>query len=217
TLARMIVGLLEPDSGEIMYQGQNIGKISKRKFRQLRPQIQLIQQNPFGSLDPEMKIFDLLSEGIRTHHIQTDGLSIREYLTAILEDCGLQEEFLDRYPHEFSGGQLQRLAIARAIALRPAIVIADEIVSALDVSVQGQILDLLVRLKNERGMSVIFISHDLCVVRSISDKIMVMKDGEIVDSGSTEYIFEQSGCPYTQALKDAIVPSPYDPQGNIIT
>lgn len=209
TLAKMIVGLLEPDSGEIMYRGKNIGKMSKRKFRQLRPQIQLIQQNPFGSLDPEMKIFDLLSEGIRIHHIRTDGLSVREYLTDILKDCGLQEEFLDRYPHEFSGGQLQRLAIARAIALRPAIVIADEIVSALDVSVQGQILELLMRLKNERGMSVIFISHDLCVVRSISDKIIVMKDGKIIDSGSTEYIFDQSNCSYTLALKDAIVPSPY--------
>lgn len=209
TLAKMIVGLLEPDSGKIMYQGQNIGKMGKREFRKLRPQIQLIQQNPFGCLDPEMKISDLLTEGIRTHHIQTDRLSIREYLIGILKDCGLAEEFLDRYPHEFSGGQLQRLAIARAIALRPQIVIADEIVSALDVSIQGQILDLLIRLKNERNMSVIFISHDLHVVRRISDRIMVMKDGNIVDSGSTEYIFEQSKHPYTTALKDAIVPSPY--------
>lgn len=210
TLAKMMVKLLEPDDGEIYYRDRLVSSMQIGEFRRIRPKVQLIQQNPFNSLDPEMKIFDILSEGIRVHHIPTDGRSIREYLTKILEDCGLQEEYLQRYPHEFSGGQLQRIAIARAIALRPEIVIADEIVSALDVSVQGQIMELLMRLKNERGMSVIFISHDLCVVRSISDRILVMKDGEIVDSGSTEYIFEKSECPYTLALKDAIVPSPYN-------
>lgn len=209
TLAKMIVKLLKPNAGEIYFEGQNILDMKEKKFRCLRPYIQLIGQNPFGSMDPRKRLIDTLSEGIRCHHISTNGKSLRGYLEEILRSCELQPEFLDRYPCEFSGGQLQRLAIARALALRPRVLVADEIVSALDVSVQGQILELLMKQKTERDMSLIFITHDLSVVRKISDRILVMKDGKILDEGNPEYIFEKSECLYTKKLKEAMITFPY--------
>lgn len=209
TLAKMIIKLLEPDEGHILYQGKDINTISEKQFRKMRPQIQLIQQNPFNCMDPHMKIEKILAEGIKAHEIETGNCSIREYLVQILKRCGLKEDYLDRYPDEFSGGQLQRLAIARAIALKPKVLIADEIVSALDISIQGQILNLLKSLQEEEKLSIIFISHDLCVIRKISDRIIVMKEGEIVDQGEPEYIFEESKCSYTMMLREAIISFPY--------
>lgn len=209
TLAKLIVRLLWPDAGEILFEGENMGNMTAEQFRRIRPQLQLIQQNPFNCMDPRMKIKTILSEGVKAHQISTEGLSMREYLMQMLKSCDLEEEYLERYPNEFSGGQLQRLAIARAMLLKPRVIIADEIVSALDISVQSQILNLLLKLKEERKLSVIFITHDLCVVKKIADRILVMKDGMIVDSGNGMHIFETSQCDYTRELREAIVPFPY--------
>ena len=209
TTAELIVKLLPCDSGEIYVGGQEITSLPERQFRRLRPGIQMIQQNPFGSFDPGCSIFESLSEGLLAHQMVPDKNAARAYLKEILEACELKELYLDRYPHELSGGQLQRLSIARAVALKPQIVIADEIVSALDISAQSQVLDLLLTLKKEQQLSLLFITHDLAVARHMSDRILVMKQGKIVDEGDCSYIFSGSGHPYTSVLREAMVQFPF--------
>lgn len=205
TLAKMIVNLLKPDSGDIFFKDQNISRLSGSRLRHLRPKLQLIQQNPFGCFNPKRKMLGSLLEGVLEHGIASNKKEGTEYVTEVIEKCGMKKEHLYRYPHEFSGGQLQRLAIARAILLKPELVIADEIVSALDVSVQNQILELLMDLKKARNMSVIFISHDLAVIRKVSNRIIVMNNGKVVDDGTPDYIFERSGCTFTKTLRDSVV------------
>lgn len=209
TTGKMLVRLEDCDSGEIIFDGKNILEIDKGEFRKMRPDIQLIFQNPFSCLNPKKKIRDILSEAVVEHNILDDKSKLEEYMVGILEECGLLREHLDRYPSEFSGGQLQRIAIARAIALNPKLIIADEVVSALDVAVQEQILELFDKLKRDRKMSMIFISHDLAVIRRISDYILVMQGGKIIEEGCYDDIFISPKQEFTKELIASIIPFNY--------
>ncbi|MDY2737601.1 ABC transporter ATP-binding protein [Intestinibacter sp.] len=209
TTGKMIVRLEDCDSGDIIFDGKDILEISKNEFRKMRPNIQLIFQNPFSCLNPKKKIRDILSEAIIEHNILEDKSNLDKYIEHILDECGLLKEHLDRYPTEFSGGQLQRIAIARAISLNPKLIIADEVVSALDVAVQEQILELFDKLKKDRKMGLIFISHDLAVIRKISDYIIVMQNGKIIEEGCYNTIFTEPKHEFTKELISSIVPFPY--------
>lgn len=203
TLGRTIMKLVRSTSGSIELNGQEIAKKREREIKKLRPQFQMIFQDPYASLNPRMTVFDSLAEPLLAH-----GLASRSSVTAqvseLMETVGLAPRFMKKYPHEFSGGQRQRIAIARALALKPRLLIADEPVSALDVSIQAQILNLLSQLKKKLDLSMIFISHDLSVIRYISDRVAVMYLGKIVETGTTEEIFKNPQHPYTQALLSAI-------------
>jgi peptide/nickel transport system ATP-binding protein len=203
TLARILVRLIPADSGNISFNGVDILKMSPRDFVKLRPKLQMVSQNPFNSLNPRLKVINSLSDGLRAHGI--GGGETRRLLEKIFADCELDSAYLYRYPSELSGGQLQRIAIARALSFDPELLIADEIVSALDIHIQSQIIDLLARLKNRRNLSMVFISHDLAAVGSISDSVLVMREGRIVDSGETGYVFKESRCPYTKELVNSTV------------
>ena len=209
TISKIIIRLLKPDAGQVLFDGRDIWSFRESQFRSQRTHIQMITQNPFSGFDPSMKLERQLSEGLREHNTDRNGLSMHGYLTEIIEECGLQEEHLKRYPYELSGGQLQRMAIARAVAVKPRILIADEVISALDVPLQSKILELLMRLKNTFQLGILFITHDLAVVRQIADRIIVMKDGRIVDEGGRDYIFRESGNPFTVRLREAMMDFPY--------
>ncbi len=209
TLGKMIVRLEDNDGGNIIFDNKEILKMNLREFRKIRPDIQLIFQNPFNCLNPKMKIRDILSGAVIEHKILNNKKEIDKYIEDIMDECGLLKEHLDRYPREFSGGQLQRIAIARAIALNPKLIIADEVVSALDVSVQEQILALFERLKEKRKMSLIFISHDLAVIRKIADYIIVMKKGKIIEKGNLQKIFTNTEHEFTKELISSLVCFPY--------
>jgi oligopeptide/dipeptide ABC transporter ATP-binding protein len=208
TAGASILRLIEPSGGEVFFGGRDITKLKAEDLRRQRRDMQLIFQNPYSSLNPRMKVRALLAEPLRVHFRLSEG-EIREKTAEILALVGLTEDQLDRYPHQFSGGQKQRISIARALVSRPRFVIADEPVSALDVSIQAQILNLLMRLREEMKLSLIFISHDLNVVRHISDRIAVMYLGLIMEQGDTEEIYRNPLHPYTRALLSA-VPS-HDP------
>lgn len=208
TLGRSIIGLEKVISGNIYFKEIDLIKASKDTRREFCKNIQLIFQDPFSSLNPRMTIFDILTEGLLEHNMIE--VSPEEDAIALLEEVGLNKEALYRYPHEFSGGQRQRISIARAISLKPDLIICDESVSALDVSVQAQVLNLLMDLRDKFGMSYLFISHDLSVIRQISHKIAVMYLGKIVEFGDTDAIIENPQHPYTQALISA-VPIPGKP------
>jgi oligopeptide/dipeptide ABC transporter ATP-binding protein len=208
TAGASILRLIEPSGGEVFFGGMDITKLSAEEMRLRRRDMQLIFQNPYSSLNPRMNVRTLLSEPLRVHFRLSEG-EIREKTEEILALVGLARDQLDRYPHQFSGGQKQRISIARALVSRPRFVIADEPVSALDVSIQAQILNLLMRLREEMKLSLIFISHDLNVVRHISDRIAVMYLGLIMEQGNTEEIYRNPLHPYTRALLSA-VPS-HDP------
>ena len=208
TLGRTILKLYESDGGEIYFNGLDITKYKKSQMRKLRTYIQLIFQDPYSSLPPRMTVGSIISEAVRVHRIVPKE-SIREYVYDIMAKCGLQPQYYDRYPHEFSGGQRQRICIARALAVQPKLVICDEPVSALDVSIQAQIINLLKELQNTMGLTYVFISHDLSVVKYITDKILVMYLGNTMELGETNEIFQNPLHPYTQALFSAVpVPDP---------
>lgn len=206
TVARLILKLLPATSGKVIYDGKDIIPMKERNCRFVRQQMQMIFQDPYASLDPRFKIGYTLEEPLREHDIVPKS-EMKERTGDMMEKVGLQREMLDRFPHEFSGGQRQRINIARALLMNPKIIICDEAVSALDVSVQAQVLNLFNQLKWEFDLTYLFISHDLSVVKFVSDTIIVMYMGEMMEMASTEALFENALHPYTQALISAI-PNP---------
>lgn len=207
TLARIMAGLEEADQGRILYKGRRLDERSGKEAADLHSRIQLVFQNPFACLDPRMTIGDSLNEALGRRKKLPRPQRERLIVEALAE-CGLRDISLDRRPDEFSGGQLQRISITRALLCEPGLLIADEITSALDVSVQRQILELLKRLKAQRGLSMIFISHDLSVIREISDRILVFRDGRIAEEGTARHIFSQPKEVYTKELLDSMIPFP---------
>ncbi len=202
TTGTSVLRLIEPTAGEVFFDGENIAKLTAEQMRVKRRDMQFIFQNPYSSLNPRMNVRQLLSEPLRTHFTLTEP-EVREKVEDMMRMVGLTPDQLGRYPHQFSGGQKQRISIARALISRPRFVVADEPVSALDVSIQAQILNLLMRLKEEMKLSLIFISHNLDVVRHISNRIGVMYLGYIVETGDTREIYQNPLHPYTRALLSA--------------
>lgn len=203
TLGKTLIRLQEPTGGEIFFREQPITKMSAKAFKTYRRQMQMVFQDPYASLDPRMKIRDIIAEPLKTHETwKHDALDRR--VEELLEAVGLSGEFGSRYPHQLSGGQRQRVGIARAIALNPAFVVCDEPVSALDVSVQNQILNLLKELQQRFGLTYLFISHDLSVVRFVADRICVMFLGEICEIGDTETVYTDPLHPYAKFLLEAV-------------
>lgn len=202
TLGKSVLRLIEPN-GEVLYKGDDILTMDKKNLKNFRKNAQMIFQNPYSSLDPRMTIYDILREPLVVHGIR-DKKSIKERILKIISLTGLDEEVLRRYPHEFSGGQRQRIAIARALVLEPEFLVADEPVSALDVSIQAQIIKLLLELKEKLNLTILFVSHDLGVVKYISDRIAVMYLGNVVELGESEEIFKNPKHPYTEALISAV-------------
>ena len=200
TLGRTILRLIEPTSGKIFYNGIELTAKKKDELRSLRKEIQIIFQDPYSSLNPRLTIGSAISEPLKVHHIFPTDKIRKEKVIDLLEKVNLRAEHFNRYPHEFSGGQRQRIVIARALALNPSFIACDESVSALDVSVQAQVLNLLNDLKKEFGFTVIFISHDLSVVRYISDRIMVMNKGKIEESGPADQVYFNPQTEYTKRL-----------------
>ena len=207
TLGRLMIRTLRPNTGEILYRGQNITAMKDREFRPLRKEMQLIFQDPYASLDPRMTVRDLVAEPIETWKLCDGKDAVTAKVKELLKAVGVPEEFLYRYPHQFSGGQRQRIGIARAIAAEPRFIVCDEPVSALDVSVQNQILNLLKELKTSRKLTYLFISHDLSVVRYLADRVCIMFLGKICETGPTEEVYRNPRHPYTRFLLDA-VPEP---------
>jgi oligopeptide transport system ATP-binding protein len=217
TLARVLMNLERPTAGSVKYRGKEIFGLRGPELRQMRRQIQLVMQDPYTSLDPRMTVGDLVGEPFQIHTEVAPKGERRKKVQELLEVVGLNPEHINRYPHQFSGGQRQRIGIARALALRPEIIVCDEPVSALDVSIQAQVMNLLERLQNEFGLSYIFIAHDLSVVRHLSDRVAVMYLGKIVETGTDEQIYERPTHPYTQALLSAVpVPDPMSRQSKQI-
>jgi peptide/nickel transport system ATP-binding protein len=204
TLGRALLRLIEPTSGQILYNGLDLTAKHRDALRDLRKDIQIVFQDPYSSLNPRITIGLAIAEPLRVHKLLGDEKAIKQKVISLLEKVNLRPEHFDRYPHEFSGGQRQRIVIARALALNPSFVVCDESVSALDVSVQAQVLNLLNDLKKEFGFTIIFISHDLSVVRYISDRIMVMNKGKIVETGDADKIYFNPQSEYTQKLIAAI-------------
>ena len=208
TMGRTILKLYDIDGGKVYYNGEDITNISKKKMRALRTSMQLIFQDPYSSLPPRMTIGSIISEAVKVHKIVPKE-EVSSYVRDIMKKCGLQEQYYDRYPHEFSGGQRQRICIARALAVKPDLVICDEPVSALDVSVQAQIINLLKELQQTMNLTYVFISHDLSVVKYITDEILVMYLGNMMEKGNTDDLFDNPLHPYTKALFSAVpVPDP---------
>jgi len=203
TLARTILQLVPPTGGTVLFEGRDLGGLSARALRRLRPRLQMIFQDPYASLNPRMTAFDAIAEPMRVHGAVTRR-DAPARVSALMAQVGLAPRFMKKYPHEFSGGQRQRIAIARALALQPSLVIADEPVSALDVSVQAQILNLIAELGHDNDLTLMLISHDLAVVRHLSHRIAVMYLGKIVEIGEAEAVFNTPLHPYTQALLSAI-------------
>jgi len=203
TMGRAILKLHQPSGGQIIFDGEDITKYNSAKMREIRKKMQIIFQDPYSSLPPRSTVGGILSEPVQVHKIVPKA-DIKDYVLDLMDKCGLRDYYYERYPHEFSGGQRQRICIARALSVNPRLVICDEPVSALDVSIQAQIINLLKKLQNEMGLTYVFISHDLSVVKFISDKIGVMYLGAMVEYGSKKDIFSNPLHPYTQALFSAI-------------
>ncbi|HIO65312.1 MAG TPA: dipeptide ABC transporter ATP-binding protein [Planctomycetes bacterium] len=228
TVGRSILRLVEPTSGKVTFDGQDVGSTEGAEMRKLRKRMQIIFQDPYGSLNPRMTVGSILSEGPRIHQMGSES-QIRDRIEHLMQRCGLDPlHHINRYPHEFSGGQRQRIGIARALSVEPEFIVCDEAVSALDVSIQAQIINLLLDLQEEFDLSYLFIAHDLAVVEHISDRVAVMYLGKIVEEASSEQLYNDPRHPYTQALLSAVpgtkpgqskdrillegdVPSPIDP------
>ncbi|WP_349357943.1 dipeptide ABC transporter ATP-binding protein [Stappia sp.] len=208
TLARLLLRLIDPSAGQVLYDGKDIAALPAGEMRRLRKDLQFIFQDPFSSLNPRMTVGAIVEEPMRVH-LKLSRRARRERMAELLTRVGLRPEFADRYPHEFSGGQRQRIGIARALASGPRVVIGDEPVSALDVSIQAQVINLLEDLKAEFDLTLVLIAHDLAVIRHMSDRVAVMYLGEIVEQGPTDVLYDAPVHPYTQALMRAIpVPAP---------
>jgi oligopeptide transport system ATP-binding protein len=209
TLARVLMNLERPTAGTVEYRGRDMFSMRGGEMRKLRRQIQLVMQDPYTSLNPRMTVGDLIGEPFEIHTDVAPKGSRRRKVQELLDVVGLNPEHINRYPHQFSGGQRQRIGIARALALRPEIIVCDEPVSALDVSIQAQVMNLLDSLQKELGLAYIFIAHDLSVVRHLSDRVAVMYLGKMVEIGTEDEIYERPTHPYTQALLSAVpVPDP---------
>ncbi len=204
TLGRTLIGLIPPTAGTVCFEGQELTGMSARQFAPYRRQMQLIFQDPYASLDPRMTVRDIVAEPLVTYKLCPDKAAVTQRVRQLLDAVGIPDEFLYRYPHQFSGGQRQRIGIARAIALQPKLIICDEPVSALDVSVQSQILNLLKDLQERLGLTYLFISHDLSVVRFMADRVAVMFLGKLCEVGGTSAIYQRPLHPYTRFLLAAI-------------
>lgn len=216
TMGRTVLKLHQPTAGQIFFNGVDIAGFKGREMRPLRSKMQIVFQDPYSSLPPRSTVGNLLSEAVRVHHIVPES-EIKDYVLNLMESCGLRDYYYDRYPHEFSGGQRQRICIARALSVNPELVVCDEPVSALDVSIQAQIINLLKKLQKERNLTYLFISHDLSVVKYISDKIGVMYLGSMVEFGEKAKIFGNPMHPYTRALFSAVPnPNPREKANRII-
>ncbi|MBR2835490.1 MAG: ABC transporter ATP-binding protein [Coriobacteriales bacterium] len=208
TCGRTILRLIEKTSGEVYFDGQDVYALTKEELRRMRPRMQIVFQDPYSSLSPRLPIGEIIAEAVREHNI-VPANELNDYISRVMEVCGLPAYYKERYPHEFSGGQRQRICIARSLALAPDFIVCDEPVSALDVSIQAQIINLLEQLQEEFGLTYLFISHDLSVVEHISDTVGVMYLGTLVEYAPTDLIFSNPLNPYTKALFSAIpVPDP---------
>jgi oligopeptide/dipeptide ABC transporter ATP-binding protein len=209
TLGRVMLRLLEPSAGHIFFEGRDIAHLSERQLRPLRRRMQIVFQDPYSSLNPRMTVRATLAEALRIHGLVKSGSEEEQRVASLLERVGLRPEHMRRYPHEFSGGQRQRIGIARALAVEPTFIVADEPISALDVSIQAQVVNLLGDLQDELGLSYLFIAHDLSVVEFISDRVAVMYLGRVVETARSEDLYNTPRHPYTQALlASAPVPDP---------
>ncbi len=216
TVARTIVRLLKPTSGQVLIEGTDVSELSEDAFRPFRRRVQMVFQDPYASLNPRMTAGEAIGEAFKVHGLSTSGSSSgsgpaggASRVTELLDQVGLSKAHADRYPHEFSGGQRQRIGIARALAVAPSLLIADEPVSALDVSVQAQVVNLLQDLRDQLGLAMLFVAHDLSVVEHLSDRVAVMYLGKIVEIAKSESLFSNARHPYTQALLSAIpIPDP---------
>lgn len=210
TTGRALLRLYQPTDGEILFEGKDIATLTKGKeLLEFRKEAQMIFQDPYASLDSRMKVRDIIAEGIDIHHLAATKEERNQMVDELLETVGLNREHANRYPHEFSGGQRQRIGIARALALNPKFIVCDEAISALDVSIQAQIVNLLKKLQKEKGLTYLFIAHDLSMVKYISDRIAVMYRGRIVEMGSAECVYTNPQHSYTKSLLSAIpLPDP---------
>ncbi len=209
TLARTIIGLVKAKSGSILFDGQELVGLSQKGWKKKRQEIQMIFQDPLASLNPRMTVGDIIAEPLRTYHPELGNEEIGKRVREMMKKVGLLPNVINRYPHEFSGGQCQRIGIARALILRPKLIICDEPVSALDVSIQAQVINLLQEVQEEMGLALIFIAHDLSVVKHISDRVLVMYLGNAVEVGTDTAVYDKPTHPYTQALMSAVpLPDP---------
>ena len=216
TMGRTLLRLYDVTSGEVYFKGREVTSLKNREFDKLRPDMQMIFQDPYASLSPRLTVGEIIGEAVKQHKLVSKS-EYHDYIMDVMKMCGLQPHYFERYPHEFSGGQRQRICIARALALKPELVICDEPVSALDVSIQAQIINMLIELRKTLGLTYIFISHDLSVVKHISDEVGVMYLGSMVEYGSKDSIFENTLHPYTKALFSAVpVPNPHVKMNRII-
>jgi len=208
TLGRTVLQLVKPTSGSVRFEGREIAGLSRRAMRPLRRELQMVFQDPYASLNPRKRVGQIVAEPLRLQGV-AKGRELRSEVQGVLERVGLSPEHYNRFPHEFSGGQRQRIGIARAIALRPKLIVADEPVSALDVSIRAQIVNLLADLQDELGLTFVFVAHDIGIVRHVSDRIAVMHEGKIVEEGPADRVCEQPREAYTKQLLAAVpIPDP---------